>query len=371
MSEEPTKEPTPETPPEPIPPAKNVVEALSRVMADLPGIGRTDRSEQGYQYRGIEAITRHAQGLFAKHGVVTVPRVARRTVKDFTINNRPWTEDELWVHYRFYGPAGTEDFIEVGPLVGLGRDNSDKGANKAMTQAYKYALVQVLCIGDGKDDVDAEPAREADRVEDRHAGEAAALRRRIDALTPEGRLALGSWCDDNKVPRRAFDMSEEQRDATGDFLDRLATAPAATDGPREHAPFCGLDKDHEGDCLYATDGDAESDEKPSDPVEGTDTAPDPESSQDDPVASETADSGTEQGTWEPTPERTEEEHVRYRDSVVAFVKGLRKPAIVFELNKRTLSTSGNADVLGLRLATALIEENWQPPNVPTGEPATA
>lgn len=141
---------------------KNVITALSAVMAELPGIGKTERSQQGYQYRGIEAITAAAQPLFAKHGVVFTPHVEGRRVKEFQLGKGTWTEDELVVRYTVYGPGGPEDKIEVGPIFGLGRDNSDKGAVKAMTQAYKYALLQTLCIGDSLDDADGERAHEAD-----------------------------------------------------------------------------------------------------------------------------------------------------------------------------------------------------------------
>lgn len=47
--------------------------ALSRVIEELPAIGKGDKSPQGYSFRGIEAITKHLQPLLAKHGVVIVP----------------------------------------------------------------------------------------------------------------------------------------------------------------------------------------------------------------------------------------------------------------------------------------------------------
>ena len=37
---------------------------------------------------------------------------------------------------------------------GLGRDNSDKGYNKASTAAFKNLLLRLLCIGDPRDDTD-------------------------------------------------------------------------------------------------------------------------------------------------------------------------------------------------------------------------
>lgn len=144
--------------------AENVIVALQRVMRDLPAIGKDSQASSqqgGYKYRGIEQITQHTQGLFAKHGVVFVPRVVHHETRDLTVNNKPWTDTVQLVEYDVYGPGGAEDRITVGPILAIGRDNSDKGANKCMTQAFKYALLQVLCISDAKDDGDKQ-SQEAD-----------------------------------------------------------------------------------------------------------------------------------------------------------------------------------------------------------------
>lgn len=136
---------------------KNVVEALAAVMAELPAIGKDSKAapqQGGYAYRGIEAITQHVQPLFAKHGVVFVPRVMSYEIRDIIVNDKPWTDTVALIEYDVYGPGGTEDKITVGPLLAIGRDNSDKGGNKCATQAYKYALLQALCISDAKDDAD-------------------------------------------------------------------------------------------------------------------------------------------------------------------------------------------------------------------------
>ncbi len=138
------------------PRAENVIEALARVIRDLPGIGKDDVSPQGYGFRGIEAITKVTQRLLAKHCVIFTPhRILNREVINLTVNGRPWTDERLTVLWRVYGPGGREDFIEL-EIPAIGRDNSDKGANKAMTQAFKYALLPTLCISDAKDDGDGQ-----------------------------------------------------------------------------------------------------------------------------------------------------------------------------------------------------------------------
>lgn len=214
-------------------PASNVIVALSRVMRDLPGIGRDSTSEQGYQYRGIEAITKEAQGLLAKHGVVFVPRVVQREVVELTINNRPWTEQQAWITYAVYGPGGIDDRIEVGPFVAQGRDSSDKGMNKCMTQAFKYALLQTLCIGDAKDDADAGQAHEADAARASIDPDKAArqeIAARIRGLSADARTAVRTFCDDREIARVSAQWSDEQLEQVIEAIDFLELQPPVDEG---------------------------------------------------------------------------------------------------------------------------------------------
>lgn len=230
------------------PPAQpaNVIQALARVMLELPGIGKTNQSEQGYNYRGIEAITAHAQQLLGRYCVVFVPRVVERKTVEFQINSRPWTEDQATIIYTVYGPGGVEDRIEVGPLIALGRDNSDKGMNKCMTQAFKYALLQTLCIGDHKDDADGEEAHQADARPDPVSPERQArieLSGRIRNLSPEGRDQVRAFCDEHEIPRVTAQMDDEQLERVNEKVDALviaaeqdAAAEATDDEPTTPAP---------------------------------------------------------------------------------------------------------------------------------------
>lgn len=182
---------------------KNVIEAIARVMADLPGIGKDETAsaqQGGYKYRGIEQITAAAQKLMGRHGVVFVPHEVTMTVSDpFLINSKPWTDTFVSVVYDVYGPGGLEDRLPdpVGPINAIGRDNTDKGANKARSQAFKYALTQVFCIGDSKDDADA-GSPEADGGTSAHppvgpAFDPAPVLARLAALPDTARDAIVKW----------------------------------------------------------------------------------------------------------------------------------------------------------------------------------
>jgi hypothetical protein len=173
-----------------------VVEAITRVIRDLPSIGRNERApddQGGYTFRGIEQITAHVAPLLARHGVVFVPAVEAVETRSVCAAQALWTDTILTVRYRIYGPGGRDDCVEA-VVVGIGRDNSDKGANKALTQAFKYALIEVLCIADAKHDADgvilqteASSRATHDAIED--------LMERIRALPPELASSFKTWKD--------------------------------------------------------------------------------------------------------------------------------------------------------------------------------
>jgi hypothetical protein len=192
-------------------PATNVIQALANVRRDLKGIGKDEKAapqQGGYSYRGIEAVTAAVGPLLGKHGVVILPEVLSVETKELTLGGKPWTDTLLSVRYRIYGPGGVDDCVTAGPLHTIGRDNTDKGANKCMTQAYKQMLLQVLCIGDSKDDADGS-THEADarRHNDEHDANADDASARELGWSSAAELAKEH--DDYKV--WAAEASEEER----------------------------------------------------------------------------------------------------------------------------------------------------------------
>lgn len=122
-----------------------VYEALSRVMAAVQAVGKGDRNkEQGYDFRGIDAVVNAVGPKLREHGVLVVPEVLESSWRDVrTSRDKPARECTVKVRYRFYGPAG--DYVEA-VTPGESMDFGDKGAAKAMSVAFRIALLQALCI---------------------------------------------------------------------------------------------------------------------------------------------------------------------------------------------------------------------------------
>lgn len=135
-----------------------VIEALAAVAKAVGPIEKGDTNdEQGFKFRGIERILAAAAPALDEHGVIFVPKVKGRIMETYERgqNRNTWRLVTLSVVYRVYGPEG--DSIKVGPVPGEGYDPGDKAASKAMTMAYKAALLQVLHIaGSMHDDSDYE-----------------------------------------------------------------------------------------------------------------------------------------------------------------------------------------------------------------------
>ena len=132
-----------------------VIQAITEIMTELGGVPKGGyNSEQRYNFRGIEDLLVRLNPLLAKYGVVIVPDVIERFYEART--SAKGTQGHcahLHVRYTVYGPGG--DSITLSTW-GEGVDYSDKGTNKAMTAAFKYALLQLFAVCDPAEDADRE-----------------------------------------------------------------------------------------------------------------------------------------------------------------------------------------------------------------------
>lgn len=132
-----------------------VHQLLNRVMKDVRGVGKKGRNtQQNYSFRGIDDVLNAAGPAFREHGIVTIPMlqsVAYRDVK--TTTGKAAREVTVEVRYEFYGPRG--DFVPA-VVPGESLDSGDKGVAKAMSVAYRIALIQVLALPTTERDPDTQ-----------------------------------------------------------------------------------------------------------------------------------------------------------------------------------------------------------------------
>jgi len=135
-----------------------VYESIASVSAELAHSGISkDRNnlQQGYKFRGIDDCLNALAPLLAKHHLVLLPEVLERDKAEReTKQGGALFYVTVKVKYVF---VNTEDFSKHDVITyGEAMDTADKATNKAMSAAYKYAVIQAFCIPtEGDNDADA------------------------------------------------------------------------------------------------------------------------------------------------------------------------------------------------------------------------
>jgi hypothetical protein len=134
-----------------------IIQALTNVMRDVTAIGKKDfNTFHKFNFRGIDLVLEHVGPAFRKHGIVPVPELREILSDGLTAKDGKHKRGvTLTVAYTFYGPRG-DSITAVVP--GEANDTEDKGSSKAMSVAYRTALLQVLAIPTGERDPHAGPA---------------------------------------------------------------------------------------------------------------------------------------------------------------------------------------------------------------------
>jgi len=122
-----------------------IFDLIPKIMGDIGHVGKDNvNSFQHYNFRGIDDVYNCVGPVLVKHKVFIVPSVKSVTVTQVnTSTGKPSTQIVMEVAYRFYAPDGS--FVEA-ITVGEAMDTGDKAANKAMSDAMKYAVWQTFCI---------------------------------------------------------------------------------------------------------------------------------------------------------------------------------------------------------------------------------
>lgn len=122
-----------------------IYKAISGVMADIGAIGKDSKNQQqGFMYRGVEAVMNSLNPALIKHKIFIVPEVLEQTREERqTSRGGTLFYSICKIRFRFYAEDGS--YIDA-VTIGEGMDSGDKATNKAMSVAFKYACFQVFCI---------------------------------------------------------------------------------------------------------------------------------------------------------------------------------------------------------------------------------
>lgn len=123
----------------------NIFESISAVMGEIGAIGKNSKNQQqGFMFRGIDAVMNAINPALTKYKVFIVPEVLEQTREERTTAKGGLLIYSICkVKYTFYAEDGSSVTAVV---IGEGMDSGDKATNKAMSIAFKYACFQVFCI---------------------------------------------------------------------------------------------------------------------------------------------------------------------------------------------------------------------------------
>ena len=126
-----------------VPQGKNLHQRILAVMSDLSYIQKGDKTVNGqYRFVSHDQVTAALHPLLVKHGIVVIPHVEEMT------QDGDRTMVKLSVVFRNSDSPADSFFIT---FYGYGIDKGDKGPGKAISYAYKYALLKLFCLETGDD----------------------------------------------------------------------------------------------------------------------------------------------------------------------------------------------------------------------------
>lgn len=119
---------------------------IQMIMDEIGAIGKNKRNQQqGFNFRGIDDVMNVLHPLMAKAKIFIVP-----TVEEISREERQTARGGTLIYtiakvvFRFISTVDGSEIVAT--VYGEAMDSGDKGLNKAMSIAMKYACFQVFCI---------------------------------------------------------------------------------------------------------------------------------------------------------------------------------------------------------------------------------
>lgn len=129
--------------------------AMSAVMNDVSSVSKDERNAgQGFNFRGIDAVVNAVGPALRKHGVIVVPRVQSCDYSTIEIGEKrkATAHVRVLVEYIFIAQDGSTISCTT---AGEAMDAGDKATAKAMSVAFRIALLQALALPTSEPDPDA------------------------------------------------------------------------------------------------------------------------------------------------------------------------------------------------------------------------
>jgi len=132
-----------------------IIKLLSAVMEDAGAVRKSERNtHQNFNFRGIDAVVNAVSPALRKHGVVVLPTINSCVYETVVVGQNKTSMGHVQVNvtYTFFAPDGSSINATVSAES---MDSGDKATAKAMSVAFRTALLQTLCLPTDDADPDA------------------------------------------------------------------------------------------------------------------------------------------------------------------------------------------------------------------------
>lgn len=125
--------------------AEKIYQNIIRAMNEVNSISKDNYNKiQNFKFRGIDDVMNTMHPILSKNNIFVAPEVENFEREERTSKNGGLIIYTVaTIKFTFYAEDGSNIIVKV---IGEAMDSGDKGMNKAMSIAYKYALFQVFCI---------------------------------------------------------------------------------------------------------------------------------------------------------------------------------------------------------------------------------
>lgn len=140
---------------------KLIYKKMVDVMRDIGPVTKDQKNTaQGYKFRGIDGMINALHPALVKHGVALAPECLQfnQELREVTRSNgKSGVDKHVTIQMKYHFIAEDGSTVTVGPIPAEGVDSGDKATNKALSAAFKYALIQAFSVP-------TEDMEEADRT---------------------------------------------------------------------------------------------------------------------------------------------------------------------------------------------------------------
>lgn len=136
-------------------PVENIYQLLNIAKQKVGAVGKSERnSAQGFNFRGIDTVVNAVGPVFNELGIINTPEVIEHVYDTVEIGKgrTPMGHVTMVVKYTFYAPDGSSVAAQVASEA---MDSGDKAVTKAMSVAWRTALIQVLNLPTDEPDPDS------------------------------------------------------------------------------------------------------------------------------------------------------------------------------------------------------------------------